>query len=529
MNPVVLPVRKEALSALLPHTESLMLELDVIRRPPAGDPGRVLNVTPGLLPLGLSALLLAGCSSHGTRLDAQPATMPPQWQAQPEAVATDDVAPGWFDTLEDPVLSALLQEGLQANYSLAGQRALVRQAEQSLIIAGAPLYPELDLALDAARADSGAGSVSTRLGADLNLGWELDLWGKLSDSERQANLTLAARRADLAGASQALAGALATAWFELQAVEQQRELISRRLANLEQNLEIIESGYRLGLSSALDVYLARNDVQTEQARAEAQIQLRTEAVQQLQLLLGRYPDGRWPDLASLPALDSPVPAGVPGTLLRRRPDLTSAWMELLASDAALAIAHKQRFPSLTISARLEDSAPRLSDLLSGSLAWSVAGGLAQPLFNAGRLKAGEAQAQARADQLEQQYRQRVFNAFSEVETALGRNRALAQQYQQYLQAQRNALLAEELAFAQYRKGLVEYSTVLEAQRRSFDAQTQVIDLRAALLTNRIALHLALGGDFATAAMTPDAVPPQTESRAGLAPLPTETSTGDSDA
>lgn len=180
-------------------------------------------------------------------------------------------------------------------------------------------------------------------------------------------------------------------------------------------------------------------------------------------------------------------------------------MELLASDAALAIAHKQRFPGLLIQASAGDSRRSLSDLLQGSLAWSLAAGLTQPLFNAGRLEAGETRARARVEELEQRYLEQLFIAFAEVETALGRHQALQRQYGQYQQAERNALLAEELAFEQYRKGLVEYSTVLEAQRRSLDAQTSVIQTRRDLLQNRVALYRALGGGLdarATVAQLP---------------------------
>ncbi len=483
----------------------------------------MLKSSPPLLYPGLLALLLAGCGSTAPRTEMLPPELPEQWQSAD--VQSAEPAPGWLQALNDEALEALVQEGLSGSYSLAEQRALVRQAEQSLVIAGAPLYPELDLDFDADRSGSGSGNAASGFDAGVSLEWELDLWGKLSDSERQANLTLAARQAELESARLGLVSDLALAWFELQAVEQRLALFSRRLSNLEQNLEIIESGYRLGLGSALDVYLARNDVQSEQARVEAQRQLRIEAVQALQLLLGRYPDGRWTAMAALPVLDAPLPAGVPGTLLRRRPDLASAWMELLAADAARAVAHKERFPGFSISASLGDSASRLPDLLSGSLAWSLAGGLTQPLFNAGRLKAAEAQAQARVEELEQQYLGLVFSAFAEVETTLSRAGALQQQYEQYLQAERTALLAEELSFAQYRKGLVEYSTVLEAQRRSLDAQSTVIGLRADLLTNRVALYRALGGDFAPADASSDTAAPV----AALPSIPSAILSGDQDA
>ncbi|NVK40771.1 MAG: efflux transporter outer membrane subunit [Oceanospirillaceae bacterium] len=438
--------------------------------------------------------LATGCATSGIGIEPDSMALPERWQSPSN---TSAVSPGWLDELDDPALASLVAEGLANNHQLAAQRALVRQSEQGLIIAGADLYPELDLSLDISRSrqavDRAVGGPQTSYGIGLDLGWELDLWGKLSDGQRQANLTLAARRAELDAARLDLASDLANAWYELLATEQQLALFSRRLHNLEQNLEVIESGYRLGLGSALDVYLARNDVESERARVEAQTQLRGEAARGLQRLLGRYPDGRWTQLPALPLLQTPVTAGVPADLLRRRPDLQSAWMDLMASDAALAIAHKQRFPSLQIQASVGDESGRLPDLLEGGLAWSLAAGLAQPLFNAGRLEAGEGQARARVEELEKRFLDELFIAFGEVENSLGRSQALQAQYEQFQQAERNARLAEELAFEQYRKGLVEYSTVLEAQRRSLDAQNSAIETRRDLLQNRVALYRALGG------------------------------------
>ena len=119
----------------------------------------------------------------------------------------------------------------------------------------------------------------------------------------------------------------------------------------------------------------------------------------------------------------------------------------------------------------------------------------QPLFNAGDLAAREEQARVRLVQLEQQYLERVYQAFSEVETALAQDSALETQYQQYLDAEKNAVAAETLSFEQYQRGLVSYATVLESQRRAFDAQSAVVQLKRQRLGNRIVLYSALGGDF----------------------------------
>jgi multidrug efflux system outer membrane protein len=454
--------------------------------------------------LAISLLLLTGCaiSAVGIRPDAIAA--PPGRQTE---TAAGTLADDWLARMNDAELVALSERAMRDNFALAQQAALVRQAEQQVRIDGAGLYPEVDLSVDVvrSRSDNDAAppsTVSTQAGAELSLQWEVDLWGKLSAAARQANLALAARRSDYAAARQALAAEVAAARYALIEAELLLQLNRDTLANLRQNLEIIETGYRRGLNQALDVYLARNDVQAQSAGVQEQLRARNEAARTLQLLLGQYPDGALPPATALPPLAAAAPAGVPGDLLKHRADLRSAWLDLLAADAALAIAHKQRFPAFTIRAAAGDSAQRVGDLLDGSLAWSLAVGVAQPLFNAGRLKAAEAQARARVEELEQQYLATVYTAFAEVEGALDQEQLLRERYRHFLAAEENAKYAEELSFEQYRKGLTAYATVLEAQRRSFDAQSSVITLQAQLLRNRVALYQALGGDPFAAANHP---------------------------
>ena len=278
------------------------------------------------------------------------------------------------------------------------------------------------------------------------------------------------------------------------------ELFSQRLINLEQNLEIIERGYRQGINAALDVYLTRDTVERERARVAEQRQRLREAIIGLQVFVARYPDGDLDIQIDLPVLDSPIPAGLPSELLTRRPDVQQAWLALLAADAGLAVAHKQRFPRIGLVASTSDVSEQLTDLLNGStLAWSLLGNVAQPVFNAGRLAAAEAQARARVAQAEERYLDRLFVSFSEVENAISRQTSLADRYRALLESEKSAVAAYSLSFEQYQRGLVTYTTVLESQRRAFDAQTTVLDLRNQLLQNRIGLHLALGGAFAATA------------------------------
>ena len=163
----------------------------------------------------------------------------------------------------------------------------------------------------------------------------------------------------------------------------------------------------------------------------------------------------------------------------------------------MAYAHKQRFPSLNLTASLSDTTDRVSDLFSpSSLAWSLLGSISAPIFNGGRLKANEEIARLNSQKQEQQYLQTLYDAFSDVENAITLQQSLKAQYTSTLEAQENALAAEQLSFEQYQSGLVSYTTVLDAQGRSFDAQSSLISIKNQLIANRVNLHLALGGDFA---------------------------------
>jgi len=444
-----------------------------------------------ILPL---LLMLTACSTP-PQLHPPTPELPDHWLSGAETQATA-LTPGWLQTLNAPELNTLVEEALQRNPALAAVRQQLLAAEQQVRITGAGRYPQLDLTLRADR-DEGSQRVD---GLNLSLGWNLDLWGKLSADQQRAELTRAAAEAAFEEQRQALAASLAQNWFALQEARMLLELYTRRRDNLQDNLEIIESGYRQGLNEALDLYLARNNLHAEAAKVAQQQQTLNELQRELERQLGRYPSALLTTTERLPLIKTEIPVGQPADILRRRPDLQQQWLELLAADAELASAHRDRFPSLSLNAGYGGSSDALSDLLSaGNLGWSLGASLVQSLFDAGRKAAVQEQALAQRREQEQRWLDALFTAFAEVENALSARQQLQERYRLYLQAETNALNAESLAFEQYRNGLESYTTVLEAQRRSLDAQISVINLRRQLLDNRIELHRALGGRFLASA------------------------------
>ena len=454
-----------------------------------------IKIKPIVIGMGL---VLSGCMSTEKFDDTYQANLnvPSNWQQTSISSAIDS---NWLAQLVDPQIHQLVAQALENNYQLKSQAYAVAIKEQLLIASGAALWPSLDVSMRSTRNKANQPvNYSNNHSLNLNLSYELDIWGKLSDSERQANLEYLAQKANFEQAKHTLVADVVTAWFKIIEAEKLMQLYQGRVKNAQQNLTIIESGYQQGLSSALDVYLTRNEVNNERSRVANQQAELSQAKRVLERLVGQYPEGELAVKADLPLLLNEIPTGLPSQLMTRKPALIASWYQLLSKDAALAYAHKQRFPSINLTGSIGNSSNEINQLLSpSSLAWSLIGGISAPLFNGGRLAANEERVRLEREQSEQTYLNTLFDAFSSVENALTAGQSLQQRYLTMLAAQENALAAETLSFEQYQSGLVEYTTVLESQKRAFDAQSSVIQIKTQLITNRINLHLALGGDFSS--------------------------------
>ena len=448
--------------------------------------------------LALSLVLLSGCAGtlNPQQREQAPSDIAATWQ-HGLAQNTLAVDQQWLQTLENPYIENLVNKALNNNQALLQSAYDVQIQKQQLIISGSALWPDLDLSAQTRRSkDNRPVSYDNASSVTLELSYEVDVWGKLSDAKRQANLNYLAQQASFEQAKQQLVADVVTGWVDLVTAQQLLDLYKRREENAQQNLDIIESGYRQGINEALDVYLARNELNNERTRIANQQATLVSASRSLERLLGGYPKGDISAEVELPVFLSPINTGIPSELITRKPQLRASWYQLLASDAGLAYAHKQRFPSLNLSASVSDSTDRVSDLFSpSSLAWSLLGSISAPIFNGGQLKANEEVARLNAQKQEQAYLDTLYDAFSDVENAITQQQSLQASYKSTLEAQENALAAEQLSFEQYQSGLVTYTTVLDAQSRSFDAQSSLIETKNQLIANRINLYVALGGDF----------------------------------
>ena len=447
-----------------------------------------------LLPLLTSFFLLACSNTSEVDKKLTNPSLPDNWQESKQALSVEN---NWLSQLDNPQVQQLVTKALAANHQFAMQAYALEIAEQQLIVSGSQLWPELDLSFRSGRSkDNQSDSYANSNSVNLNLSYELDIWGKLSAADQISNYNYLAQKATFEQYKQQLVVNVVTTWFKVIEADKLLSLYRSRVENSQQNLAIIEGRYRSGLTAALDVYLTRNDLNNELTRVSEQATEKTKLIRKLERLIGEYPKGELLVNANLPLLTNDIPIGLPAELISRKPELKASWYKLLSQDAALAYAHKQRFPSIILSGSVGDATADIGDLLSGSsLAWSLLGSISAPIFNAGRLQANEEKSRIELRQGEQLYLDTLYEAFSDVENAITTEKNLKHSYYTMLAAQENAKIAATLSFEQYQSGLVSYTTVLDAQKRSFEAQTTLIKIKNRLIANRINLHLSLGGDF----------------------------------
>lgn len=460
-------------------------------------------------------LLIAGCARETppdtelTKGALPPAGQPPgRYAAQDPGTPSAAVVDGWLATFKDPQLEKLVAEALEANRDLAAAKARVDQAASQARQAGADLKPQIGFALDSTSQGTGAaGSSSTKTGASLNLTWEIDVWGRLSSAQRAATEQYASKTADFAFARQSLAAQVVKGWFlAIQAVQQ--EDVAREFAGIQRDTARLTALRTAGgRSSQYDLALARSALATAEDQLEQAASGREKAVRSLELLLGRYPKAELDSGRTLPAVPPPPPAGLPSSLLERRPDLISATRQVAAAFNQVESAKAARLPKLALTAEGGFSSKSLRDINPEDLLWSIGANLAGPIFDGGRLKEQVVLETARQAEALANFGKAALTAFQQVEQALAEERRLAGRLDLVQAADREQGEAFRLARLRFDAGTIDQLTLLTVQGQALNTRLAALAVKVDRLTNRVDLHLALGGGFEPPPPTPeDALP-----------------------
>lgn len=473
---------------------------------------RVLSAFYGLLVLAL----LSGCAigpDYRRPETGLPATYPPLPQEEALDTATATLIPQWWTLYGDAALNKLVALSLENNADLRLAVARVDEAEAFLAETGANLLPEVDLDASKIKARSssltatplppGTPLLTTSSRITLSTAFELDLWGKLRRATQSARAQVLSTRYARDVMALTLAGTTARTYFALCSLDTQIGVTQQTLASREESLQLVKNRAAGGLASDLDVY------QSQGVRADAALQLselqrqRAQLEYQLGGLTGtldlRVAVGDVMSL-SLPPLPA---AGLPASLLERRPDVQQAEQELIASNALIGVAKAALLPTFTLAGSYGGQSEASKNLYEeGARIWSAGPSVHLPIFDAGKYRARTRQAEARQRQTAALYRKTVETAFREVSQALANlkyTHAAVADTQAKVDAARNALRLSRL---RYETGYSGYLDVLEAQRSANAAELALVQNHQTLLTYSIDLMKALGGGWSAGGQVP---------------------------
>lgn len=452
-------------------------------------------------PIPFVLILLAGCARNAppdTELtkDALSGSAAPR-AAYASATATDPgtVADGWLATFGDARLNALVTEAMAHNRDLAAAAARVDQSAAAARQAGADLSPQVGYALQGTTGEAGAAGKTSQAGAGLTLSWEIDVWGRLSSAQRAAQEQFASKESDFAFARQSLAAQVAKAYFfAIQAVNQ--EAIAKEFAGLQaKTAELVALRETVGRASAYESALARSAASTALDQLRQAQSGRERAARSLELLLGRYPAADLQVGVALPAVPAPPPSGLPSQLLERRPDLIAATRRVAAAFNQVESAKAARLPRLSITAEAGTVAENFRNLSLDDAFWNLAGNLMGPIFDGGRLKEQVNIENARQQEALALFGSAALTAFRQVEEGLAEDHRLLERTHLVAAADHDQREALRLAQLRFDAGTIDQVALVTVQGNALNARLSELAVRVQQLTNRIDLHLALGGGY----------------------------------
>jgi len=447
-----------------------------------------------VLAFAMLAALISGCSLATQNLKT-PLLVPAQFSES----GTSPLPDKWWKSFDDSVLSGLIDQALANNFSLKTAWDRLNQAEALARSAGADLSPALDAEAGISRTrfrEAGQTSDSGSYALGLAASYELDLWGRIRSSRDAAAFDAKASTEDLQAAALTLSAQVAGIWYQLVEQYGQLDMLDEQIVTNGHVLELVTLQFRTGQVGIADMLQQRQLVEAnrgEKAQVVAQVKV---FEHQLAILLGYSPQQsvapRISELLDLP----PMPqTGLPAELIRRRPDIRSAYYAVLSADSDLARAIADRFPRLSLTAGVDTSTEHTRDLFDNWLA-TLAANLVSPIIDGGLRRAEVDRTRAVASEALHNYGQIILDALGEVEDAL-----IQEQHQRDFIAsldkqQQLAGQVIERVRDRYLQGTVDYQRVLDALLSQQTLQRSLLTAKLNLVQDRIDLCRALGGGWA---------------------------------
>jgi len=461
------------------------------------------------LPASVSlALLLAGCAvGPDYRKPEVPA--PAVWHSPMKGglkSASPDAAQlaRWWEGLDDPQLSRLIEDAAASNLDLKLAQARLREARARRGVSAADRFPTLNTRAGANRSRSseemglGGGMIGETYSAQFDASWELDIFGGKRRALEAAEASVDAAIEDVRDVQVSLLAEVALNYIELRADQARLAIAQENLATQTETWQIAHWRFDAGLTTELDEDQAKLNLEQTRAQIPALASALEQAKNRLAVLLGKRP-GELAELdaaAPLPRISATVAVGIPADTLRNRPDLRRAERQLAAATAQVGVATAALYPNFSLSGTLGLQALSSGNLLTASARmWSVAANAGWVLFDAGRIRQNIEVQNALQEQALIRYESAVLAALRDVENALvayaeEQNRRAALD-----DAVQAAQSAASLAASQYAAGLIDFQSVLDTQRSLLNLQDQLAQSDAAVASNLARLYKTLGGGW----------------------------------
>jgi multidrug efflux system outer membrane protein len=455
--------------------------------------------------LVIAAFLVSGCAV-GPNFMRPWVNTPENYRSAPVGADISSFADiPWWQVFRDERLQNLIQEALASNYDLRIAVSRVEQARQIAAQARSQFFPQVNYDGGIATGKNSLfGSIAPNSGKtqdsafiDLSVFWEIDLWGRIRRLNEAARSQYLATDEARRGVTISLVSSVAQAYFELLELDLQLEIARRNTQSFADTLKIFSLRREQGVASKLETASAEALLTSTAANIpelERQIVLKEN---QINVLLGRNPA---PVERTAGLLDErlpvDIPAGLPSTLLERRPDIRQAEENLRAANAQVGVAVGNFFPRIGLTALFGKASPELADFASGTAnLWAVAGNMAGPIFQGGALIAQYRQAVAVWEEARLRYEQTVLNAFQEVSNAL-----ISREKYQEVQVQQSRSVkayeeAVQVSLQRYIAGKASYYEVLQNQQNLFPAETVLAQTERNRLLAVVQLYKALGGGW----------------------------------
>ena len=447
-------------------------------------------------------ILLTGCLVGPDFQEPQFDDLPDEFRFSNEH-DSQEVNLVWWELFNDPVLVSLVNTALVENKDLLIAISRIEEARSFLTFTKADLYPRLDIQGGANRGNFNGGIISSDPDEPKNsafispvVNWEIDFWGKFRRANESARAQLLSTEYAKRTVQISLISEVVGSYFMLLDFKERLRVSEQTLESRDGSLVIIQKRFDRGIIPEIDLNQAQ--VQREIAAAAVPINKRliSQTENAISILLGRFPQGINTDLDLYAQTIPPnVPAGLPSSLLERRPDILEALYLIQAQNALIGVAVAERFPALSLSGALGAATNEAAQMTIDGFVWSVGAGLVGPIFNFGKDKSRVEIEETRTEQALYSYQNVVLNAFREVSDAL----VDIQTYREQIGALRKQVKAAEnanrLSKMRYDQGFSSYLEVLDSERAQFSAQLDLSQTTQEYYNSYVRLYKALGGGW----------------------------------